>query len=269
MTRSRLCGGRAEESNGQSLCNGEAGSLLFDKSQRLNAPMRLWAQRTECRLLQAPLWTKHPIYPLLWMTRRLRTQSKGRRRVIAVLALAETAAPDVWYYADEKGRVGPLSLEELKNTLTALPNTNDVLVWCQHLSDWKRVRDVPVVMPHMPELAVPKQAPDVVEPQAQPLAPRPVGDALEVGGQAAPPVLPAIAHPAAATNRSTGSEDEEAHAVPGKVSNAADAGEVTPNSAQAARETRGDGATKSTVKWWWPIVVLLFPGSVGRLVVGR
>ena len=124
-------------------------------------------------------------------------------------------------------------------------------------------------MPHMPELAAPKQAPDVVEPQAQPLAPRPVGDALEVGGQAAPPVLPAIAHPAAATNRSTGSEDEEAHAVPGKVSNAADAGEVTPNSAQAAREMRGDGATKSTVKWWWPIVVLLFPGSVGSQVGRR
>ena len=99
----------------------------------------------------------------------------------------ETRAPDVWYYADQMGRVGPLSLEELKNALTTLPNTNDVLVWCQHLSDWKRVRDVPVLMPHMPELAVPKQAPDVVEPQAQPLAPRPVADALEVGGQAAPP----------------------------------------------------------------------------------
>ncbi len=77
-----------------------------------------------------------------------RADDRRRRR------LAETPAPDVWYYADQRGRVGILSLDELKNTLATLPNANDELVWAEHLSEWKRVRD----------------APDLVEPQAQPPA---------------------------------------------------------------------------------------------------
>jgi hypothetical protein len=51
--------------------------------------------------------------------------------------------PAVWYLADMRGRIGPLSLGELKDTLATLPDANDVLVWAKHLPDWKRVRDVP------------------------------------------------------------------------------------------------------------------------------
>jgi hypothetical protein len=52
--------------------------------------------------------------------------------------------------ADRRGRIGPLSLEELKNTLATLPNASDVLVWARHLPDWKRVRDVPELMTPLP-----------------------------------------------------------------------------------------------------------------------
>jgi hypothetical protein len=56
---------------------------------------------------------------------------------------AGTPVPDVWYYVDQRGKVGPLSLEELKRTLVTHPNASDVLVWARHLPDWYRAADVP------------------------------------------------------------------------------------------------------------------------------
>jgi GYF domain 2 len=50
--------------------------------------------------------------------------------------------PDLWYYADQNGSVGPLTLQELLETLATLPNASDVLVWCDKFSDWKRAGDV-------------------------------------------------------------------------------------------------------------------------------
>lgn len=49
---------------------------------------------------------------------------------------------DVWYFADRNGRVGPLTLQALKEALSTFPNTNDVLVWRVGFQDWKPARDV-------------------------------------------------------------------------------------------------------------------------------
>jgi len=50
--------------------------------------------------------------------------------------------PDLWYFADRNERVGPLTLQELLDTLATLPNASDSLVWCDKFSDWKRAGDV-------------------------------------------------------------------------------------------------------------------------------
>jgi GYF domain 2 len=51
---------------------------------------------------------------------------------------------DVWYYTDKNGQVGPLTLQELKETLAtfATANASDVLVWRDGFPDWKPARDI-------------------------------------------------------------------------------------------------------------------------------
>jgi hypothetical protein len=55
----------------------------------------------------------------------------------------ETPTPDVWYYADQRGRKGPFNFQELKDKLATLQNAEYVLVWANHLGDWKRAREIP------------------------------------------------------------------------------------------------------------------------------
>jgi hypothetical protein len=52
---------------------------------------------------------------------------------------------DAWYYADRNGKVGPLSLKKLRETLAAFStaNASDVLVWHEGFPDWKPAEDVP------------------------------------------------------------------------------------------------------------------------------
>jgi hypothetical protein len=50
---------------------------------------------------------------------------------------------DSWYYLSSEGHVGPLGLEELKETLAAFQNAKDVLVWRKGFSGWERAGDVP------------------------------------------------------------------------------------------------------------------------------
>jgi GYF domain 2 len=50
---------------------------------------------------------------------------------------------DVWYYANQGGHVGPFSFRQLKQTLSTMADSADVLVWCDKFPDWKRARDVP------------------------------------------------------------------------------------------------------------------------------
>lgn len=56
----------------------------------------------------------------------------------------KSSMQDAWYYAHKNGRVGPLSLQALREALATLPtaNAHDVLVWHPGLPDWKPARDV-------------------------------------------------------------------------------------------------------------------------------
>jgi hypothetical protein len=49
---------------------------------------------------------------------------------------------DDWYYSGPEGQKGPVSLQQLKNTLAAHPNADDVFIWHDSLSDWIRAGDV-------------------------------------------------------------------------------------------------------------------------------
>jgi GYF domain 2 len=41
--------------------------------------------------------------------------------------------PALWYFADNGGQIGPLSIHELKDTIAKLPNPADVLVWANEV----------------------------------------------------------------------------------------------------------------------------------------
>jgi hypothetical protein len=50
--------------------------------------------------------------------------------------------PDGWYYATPEEQVGPITLEELKETLPTLPNAKDVYIWHHSLPEWIRAGDL-------------------------------------------------------------------------------------------------------------------------------
>ncbi|XSC44032.1 DUF4339 domain-containing protein [Bradyrhizobium sp. RDT10] len=47
-----------------------------------------------------------------------------------------------WYYADYKGQVGPLTLEQLRKILPKFPEPASVLVWRDGFADWAKAGDV-------------------------------------------------------------------------------------------------------------------------------
>jgi hypothetical protein len=50
---------------------------------------------------------------------------------------------EIWYYADYKGQVGPMTLEELKETLPRFTEPENVFVWRDGFANWLRAGDVP------------------------------------------------------------------------------------------------------------------------------
>jgi GYF domain 2/Bacterial PH domain len=50
---------------------------------------------------------------------------------------------DKWYYVDDHGQVGPVTLQTLRETLATFSNPEDVLVWCERFQDWKPAGNVP------------------------------------------------------------------------------------------------------------------------------
>ena len=55
----------------------------------------------------------------------------------------ESSLSDIWYYADYKGQVGPLTLQELRETLPRFSEPENVLVWRAGFTDWAKAGDVP------------------------------------------------------------------------------------------------------------------------------
>jgi uncharacterized membrane protein YhaH (DUF805 family) len=66
----------------------------------------------------------------------------------------DSGAPvqDAWYYADKGGHVGPLTLNEMRQTLSSFSNAGNVLVWHQGFPDWKSAQ-------HVSELNLPPPPP--------------------------------------------------------------------------------------------------------------
>jgi hypothetical protein len=68
--------------------------------------------------------------------------------------------PDSWYIAINGAKVGPLTLQELKATLTTFANAKDIPVWRDGLADWKPVQDLPELRsqtaPSPPPLPAPR-----------------------------------------------------------------------------------------------------------------
>jgi hypothetical protein len=56
---------------------------------------------------------------------------------------------DRWYYAVPEGQIGPITLQELKETLPNLPNAKDVYIWHDSLPDWIRAGDLSEIVGKM------------------------------------------------------------------------------------------------------------------------
>jgi hypothetical protein len=68
---------------------------------------------------------------------------------------------DVWYYADHTGHIGPFSFKELKARLAEIPGANNLLVWCDGMSQWQKV----VAIPELNERIKPPPPPNVKPPR--------------------------------------------------------------------------------------------------------
>jgi hypothetical protein len=69
-----------------------------------------------------------------------------------------SGSAEIWYYVDDGEAVGPLTLQQLKRIIAALPNGFELLVWRNKFSDWKKAGDVPELLTHLGE-ASPSLAP--------------------------------------------------------------------------------------------------------------
>jgi hypothetical protein len=54
---------------------------------------------------------------------------------------------DGWYFADEHGPVGPMSLTQLQETLATNAGAQHILVWRPGFADWKAVGLVKELQP--------------------------------------------------------------------------------------------------------------------------
>jgi hypothetical protein len=74
---------------------------------------------------------------------------RTRLRAQYIAELAMDAPPDEDRSDSKGGQVGPLTLKELRQTLTTFstPHAHDVLVWHQGLLDWKPAKEVVELIP--------------------------------------------------------------------------------------------------------------------------
>jgi uncharacterized RDD family membrane protein YckC len=63
---------------------------------------------------------------------------------------------DVWYYISHSGQFGPYSIQDLKAELATIPDTKNLFVWCDGMTDWQKASAVP-------ELNEPENAPSAKE----------------------------------------------------------------------------------------------------------
>jgi hypothetical protein len=54
---------------------------------------------------------------------------------------------DDWFYSGPQGKVGPVTLRQLRKVLIAHPNGENIYIWKDGLPDWVRAGDVPTLIP--------------------------------------------------------------------------------------------------------------------------
>jgi hypothetical protein len=69
---------------------------------------------------------------------------------------------DSWYYSVPEGQIGPVTLQELKDTLPNLPNAHDVYIWHDSLPDWIRAGDLAEIVANA-KMQPPQEAQNVDE----------------------------------------------------------------------------------------------------------
>jgi hypothetical protein len=53
---------------------------------------------------------------------------------------------DDWYYSGPEGQRGPVTLQQLRDTLAAHPAADDLFIWHESLSGWVRAGDVAEIL---------------------------------------------------------------------------------------------------------------------------
>jgi uncharacterized protein DUF4339 len=81
---------------------------------------------------------------------RANTLAQSPRACLRLCSLLGAGVAGNWYYADTRGRVGPIDLAELKARLATCANVREVLVWRPGLSDWTRAGDLPELADAVP-----------------------------------------------------------------------------------------------------------------------
>lgn len=84
-----------------------------------------------------------------------------------------------WYYAKNGSQQGPLPIEDLKGRIARGEIAMTDLAWCEGMSDWKAVGEIPQLKVEMPVAPVPVE---VLEPSPYiaPVAPAPVASSAPV-----------------------------------------------------------------------------------------
>jgi GYF domain 2 len=76
---------------------------------------------------------------------------------IVWMRLWELFMRDSWYYSVPEGQIGPITLQELKDTLPNLPNAKNVYIWHDSLPDWIRAGDLAEIVANA-KMTSPQQA---------------------------------------------------------------------------------------------------------------
>jgi GYF domain 2 len=65
---------------------------------------------------------------------------------------------DDWYYVGPAGRVGPITLQDLRTSLASLPQPGAVVVWRENSVTWQCAGDVSELKPVSAKIGIPQQS---------------------------------------------------------------------------------------------------------------
>ena len=87
---------------------------------------------------------------------------------------------DEWWYMDERGQVGPLSLAQLRRNLAQLPDSHETPVWSAGFSEWTKAGLVPELAD--PQPAAPRIGDGTIQKTSTPRSIKPSRRGLVIAG---------------------------------------------------------------------------------------